>query len=136
VIAVGIVAGTGLFYGSDYEFRLTESLLLNKKVKDCVTSFGVNNQRLKNDFFGACKINESIVDKGLGIKVCVDSSNCIIEKNPLIQEGSNFQVCGIERNSKKDEFPRCALLTLKGLEGKNVQIITYSNHEKRRVTTG
>lgn len=129
IIGVGIVTGTFIYFGDEYDTREIDAEILNYKIRNCIANRELN----KDSFYQECVINESSISRySLILKVCVDSSDCAREENPFVENGRNFQACNFIGAKENRNFPKCVKRTLE-INGKRYEIITGSNQFSRRI---
>ncbi len=134
MIGAGIVAGVLIFFGNEYDTRHIDADILNYKIRKCIIEkdFEFSN----NGFFETCLLNEkTMTDSEIIVKICIDSSDCLTEKDSLLIFGSNFQACGFEGVKENKAFPRCKMNSFVK-EGKKYDVITGSNQKVRRLNYG
>lgn len=109
-IGVGLVIGTVMFFGNEYDFREVDSKILGTKVSECIVEKSISWENEK-DFFDKCDIDlDSLLNNHFVLKICRNSENCILEDSNdkiLVQIGSNFQACQFEGVKENSAFPKC-----------------------------
>ncbi len=73
-IGAGIWTGISFFFGSEYDFRLTDAKILNDKISTCIQNSEINwnNQDkdfLTQDFLAKCQINQNALNNSLFIQI-------------------------------------------------------------------
>lgn len=132
IIGVSIGFAIWIFYGSGYDFREAEANLLNYKIKECMANNEINDVFFdKNNFYNLCGLDKKIIEKNNLIKICDGfGEDCIISKDSFFIEGSNFNICSL--NKKDKSSPKCSIQNFEK-DRKRFVIITASNQLSRRI---
>jgi hypothetical protein len=130
IVGGGISIGAYIFAGSEFSFFQAEAVLLNQQMQKCVYSYNVSSQNI----YDACNLNKAAVEKNNGIKICLNSADCINEgessKIAASTRGTDYFVaCGLP---DAGEFIGCYRSFIsKG--GNKIEILTTSNQKIRRI---
>lgn len=125
IISVGIFSGIALFFGSGYDGRDIDARVINFLVKECVLDRGIEG--IEENFYSKCGIEEKVIEKGYGIKICVDKEDCVNE-DFIFMTGSDFVSCGLEGTKNNLNYARCFSQKFEK-EGKRIEIITKANQD-------
>ncbi len=139
MIGAGIVIGTFVFVGAEFDFRQTEASLLSYKVKQCLDEerlFGMEKMQIgerRGFFMKECGFNESSLERNNLVKICkgdVTLKQCIDlkQEDSFFSTGGNFQVCDLNDN---DDFAGCSSRILLK-EGQKYTVLTISKQSIRR----
>lgn len=108
IVAIGIVSGVLLFYGSKWDVRMIESGILNNKVADCLIDNGVLNKEVLNETFNLINFcNFDFVVDGEGeyaVKIILYDFDSL-EKIKEISVGPRDFLISCKLEGKK--FPKC-----------------------------
>ena len=119
IIGTGIYFGTSLFFSSNYDFRKTDTEILNRKLTSCFKENNINLENpeaLKEEISTLCKINPQVIENYLLIIIFKDSS-----PGPFLKIGKGDETsCALEE--KNINFPKC--MTSEIIKNYNKQPIT------------
>ncbi len=136
LIGAGIVIGTGIFIGSEFDFRGSDAEMLSFRVKDClINSGGEWISGLKSEggadlLYQKCNLGKSVIESYNRIKVCrgeSSPSNCIGEADSakiVFSSKGDFEPCGLKESNK---FLGCSIISTG-----EYTIIATSNQQIRR----
>lgn len=136
VILVGIVSGIVIFFGEGYNFKYAEANAIADKVEECFSSkhFILDFSNLEDELRKTCLMDIGIFnDANLILRVCLDSNNCISDRNPIFTIGANFQSCGFDGSKENSAFPICASRSF-FINDKKIDIVAGSNQKLRRIS--
>jgi len=117
VVGGGVVIGTYLFIGPEFDFRGVEANLLSYKIARCISpgsgadvkGFWLDNLANKDSIAllaKKCDLNEEVIEKNNLIKICVDeplAADCILsgnDKKIAFSTGGDFQPCNLAGGEK------------------------------------
>ncbi|MEM4259167.1 MAG: hypothetical protein QXS38_00170 [Candidatus Pacearchaeota archaeon] len=138
IIGGGIVIGTYLFIGSEFDFRVNEANILGYHIKNCLVSEGsdwLDNLKDKNNLdllYEKCNLDKEVVERNNLIKICIGQAkpiDCSIEKDAnkiVLYSFGDFEPCKL---NLANNFLGCSAMTF----GK-YSIITTSKQHIRRIS--
>jgi hypothetical protein len=141
IIGGGIIIGTYVFVGPEFDYRTTEAAILNYQIRECFLQGKLagldalpGDILTRKDFvFKACRINPDVANSNNLVKICIAGSEikqCLGEENPVFTTGGDFQPCGMNDPTK---FLGCSVESVMK-NGKNYVVVTTSKQKIRRAS--
>ncbi len=107
IVAIGIVSGVLLVYGSGLDVREAEAGILSDRVIDCLTEQGVLNESVFDKNFNLlefCNFDFSEEEYGVGIELSDFNSGEKLKENMDFGRNDFLEFCGL----KGDKIPKCS----------------------------
>ncbi len=129
MLALGIVLGVLIVYGENYDFKESDSSVLNYKIRDCILHNEIKEGFFnENVFYDACGLNKkALLDNKYMIKIC-NTEDCVESTSFKISLGSNFDSCLFEGAKENKLFPKCDISEIEK-NSEKFFIVTGSNQE-------
>lgn len=128
LIGGGIVGGTLLFFGKEYDVRQSEANTLAYVLQRCVqqNTFNWNAADIEQELYKLCKIDGLILSEGSLVRLKRNSVDVF-----SINSGK-IEGCFFTGAAKNLAYPKCTTVTF-SKEGTNYELTTGSFQRKQRV---
>ena len=130
IIGAGIAAGVIMVFGQGYDFKNADAEILSYKVEGCLVENGFEN--LAREFYSVCGLNERVIEENYVLRICqgFNIEACYNGETELFSIGTNFQLCGIEGYTEREDIVKCHVKRVS--DGEGYLLITGANQEIRR----
>jgi hypothetical protein len=125
IACAGLIIGTTIFYGNEYENRVSEARVLNFLVGECLKTKNIDWSN-KDSFYSACSLSKKILSDNhneTNINILICKPDCTGKR--VFQLGSDFESCdfiGIN-----EYYMRCWKSKIHSDKG-DFEIVVGSNH--------
>jgi hypothetical protein len=128
MITGGIVLGSYLTSGKDYDIRSVDAELLGKKIISCLSEQKDLTAQKVADLYSTCSLDEKSLENGLIIEINTQTSK-------LFTYG-NVVACGL--SDKNEDYPRCLTTSVRvKLDGQDTDLyITAGSNLKSEKKNG
>ncbi len=136
LIGGGILIGTLIFIGSEFDFRVNEANILSYNIKNCLINEGtswLDDLKDKNNLellYEKCNLDKEVIERNNLIKICTGQTapmDCSTEKNSanlVLYSYGDFEPCKL---NLANEFLGCSATSL----GKYAIVATSRQHIRR-----
>lgn len=112
IIAAGIGIGVSAFFSTEYDFRQVDSVLLNQKISQCLSSKNLNLESIEqfaSDFYEICGLNKNSTEKHFFIHIDVNNKKFFEQGSgdqtqcSLGEDNDQYMECTTNELTKKDK---------------------------------
>lgn len=103
IIALGIVTGISLFFGSEYDTRISDAAQINYMISNCIQNnqfdFDLEQKDLLPFFYQTCNLNQEVINQYLGFN---------IERNGVVLLKQNYDHTLCKLTARNPQLPKCS----------------------------
>lgn len=125
VIAVGIVGGLLVFFGSEYDVRGSHATIMNFKIRECIEKNLFSEENFAEEFYQKCSFNRKIKDIVIEVKKIQDN------REKVLFSFGDPRSCELNEDGRSKNFPVCKKSDFM-VNNERWIILTGSNQRLRR----